>query len=162
MSEYVVIYEQAEDGGWGAYIPDLPGVVALGATRAEVGERIKEALDAYSEDLRDRGVLPHSSSRRGHNRRVDSLSRLVEPPSSRPRHRYASRKSSTSIADVTPSIELSRCRGTVGEGCCLAVATNRTRGQQRFRKWLYAGRSMQQSGQSANREVPGLRLLWSF
>ena len=55
MSEYVVIYEQAEDGGWGAYIPDLPGVVALGATRAEVGERIKEALAAYAEDLRDRG-----------------------------------------------------------------------------------------------------------
>lgn len=25
MSEYVVIYEQADDGGWGAYIPDLPG-----------------------------------------------------------------------------------------------------------------------------------------
>jgi hypothetical protein len=35
MSEYVVIYEQAEDGGWGAYIPDLPGVVALGSTRPE-------------------------------------------------------------------------------------------------------------------------------
>jgi len=30
-------------------------VVALGATRAEVGERIREALAAYSEDLRDRG-----------------------------------------------------------------------------------------------------------
>jgi hypothetical protein len=30
MSEYVVIYEQADDGGWGAYIPDLPGVVAVG------------------------------------------------------------------------------------------------------------------------------------
>ena len=55
MSEYVVIYEQAEDGGWGAYIPDLPGGVALGATRAEVGERIKEALAAHAEDLRDRG-----------------------------------------------------------------------------------------------------------
>ncbi len=55
MNEYVVIYEQAEDGGWGAYIPDLPGVVALGTTRAEVGERIKEALAAYSEDLADRG-----------------------------------------------------------------------------------------------------------
>jgi predicted RNase H-like HicB family nuclease len=30
-------------------------VVALGATRAEVGERIKEALAAYSDDLRGRG-----------------------------------------------------------------------------------------------------------
>jgi len=60
MSEYVVIYEQADDGGWGAYIPDLPGVVALGSTRAEVAERIQEALSAYAEDLYQRGVpLPN-------------------------------------------------------------------------------------------------------
>jgi predicted RNase H-like HicB family nuclease len=59
MSQYVVIYEQAEDGGWGAYIPDLPGVVALGTTRTEVAERIQEALTAYADDLRERGrVLP--------------------------------------------------------------------------------------------------------
>jgi predicted RNase H-like HicB family nuclease len=44
MSEYVVIYEEAEDGGWGAYVPDLPGVVALGSTRAEVAQRIQEAV----------------------------------------------------------------------------------------------------------------------
>jgi predicted RNase H-like HicB family nuclease len=55
MSDYVVIYEQAEDGGWGAYLPDLPGVVALGTTRAEVTERIREALTTYAEDLRQRG-----------------------------------------------------------------------------------------------------------
>jgi predicted RNase H-like HicB family nuclease len=55
MSDYVVIYEQAEDGAWGAYLPDLPGVVALGATRTEVGERITEALAAYAADLRARG-----------------------------------------------------------------------------------------------------------
>jgi predicted RNase H-like HicB family nuclease len=54
VSEYVVIYEQANDGAWGAYIPDLPGVVALGATREEVSERIHEALGAYAEDLRER------------------------------------------------------------------------------------------------------------
>ncbi len=52
MSEYVVIFEQAEDGGWGAYLPDLPGVVALGATRDEVAERIQEALEAYAEEMR--------------------------------------------------------------------------------------------------------------
>ena len=59
MSEYVVIYEQAEDGGWGAYLPDLPGVVALGASREQVAARIQEALTAYAEDLQERGeVLP--------------------------------------------------------------------------------------------------------
>ena len=55
MSEYVVIYEQDPDGGWGAYIPDLPGVVALGTTREEASERIREALSAYADDLRERG-----------------------------------------------------------------------------------------------------------
>jgi predicted RNase H-like HicB family nuclease len=55
MSEYVVIYEQDPDGGWGAYLPDLPGVVALGESREEVAERISEALIAYAEDVRERG-----------------------------------------------------------------------------------------------------------
>jgi predicted RNase H-like HicB family nuclease len=55
MSEYIVIYEQADDGGWGAYLPDLPGVVAIGVSRAEVAGRIQEALTAYAEDLHDRG-----------------------------------------------------------------------------------------------------------
>lgn len=55
MNDYVVIYEESKDGGWGAYLPDLPGVVALGSTRAEVAQRIREALAAYAEDLRLRG-----------------------------------------------------------------------------------------------------------
>jgi predicted RNase H-like HicB family nuclease len=55
----VVIYEQADDGGWGAYLPDLPGVVALGASQSEVGDRIQMAVAAYVEDLRERGdTLP--------------------------------------------------------------------------------------------------------
>jgi predicted RNase H-like HicB family nuclease len=55
MSEYIVIYEQGDDGGWGAYLPDLPGVVAIGVSRAEVAGRIQEALTAYAEDLHERG-----------------------------------------------------------------------------------------------------------
>jgi predicted RNase H-like HicB family nuclease len=65
MSECMVIYEQAEDGGWGAYIPDLPGVVALGASQAEVATRIQEALSAYADDLRVRGgslPVPHHAA----------------------------------------------------------------------------------------------------
>ncbi len=50
MSEYVVVFERAEDGGWGAYLPGLPGVVALGATREEVSDRIREAVDAYARE----------------------------------------------------------------------------------------------------------------
>ena len=65
MNEYVVIYEQAADGGWGAYLPDLPGVVALGTTREEATERIQEALAAYAEDLQQRGrslPVPHHAT----------------------------------------------------------------------------------------------------
>jgi predicted RNase H-like HicB family nuclease len=51
MSEYVVVFERADDGGWGAYLPDLPGVVALGTTRDEVSDRIREAVNAYSEEM---------------------------------------------------------------------------------------------------------------
>jgi predicted RNase H-like HicB family nuclease len=65
MSDYVVIYEQADDGGWGAYLPDLPGVVAIGSSRAEVTERIQEALSAYADDLQQRGgslPAPHHAA----------------------------------------------------------------------------------------------------
>jgi predicted RNase H-like HicB family nuclease len=60
VREYVVIYEQADDGAWGAYLPDLPGVVALGATREEVEARIREAVGIYADEMRELGrPLPH-------------------------------------------------------------------------------------------------------
>ena len=52
MSEYVVIFERADDGGW---VPDLPGVVALGQTRDEVAAGIQQALDAYADEMRSLG-----------------------------------------------------------------------------------------------------------
>ena len=51
---YSVVYEQG-DTSWGAYVPDLPGCVAVGATRAEVETRILEAIGAYLNDLRESG-----------------------------------------------------------------------------------------------------------
>jgi len=60
-----VARQLAEDGAWGAYLPDLPGVVALGATRPEVEERTEEALAAYADDLRGRGgslPAPHHAA----------------------------------------------------------------------------------------------------
>jgi predicted RNase H-like HicB family nuclease len=57
LNEYVVIYEQADDGGWGAYIPDVPGVVAVGGTRDELSAGIKEGLEAL-EALQERGLTP--------------------------------------------------------------------------------------------------------
>lgn len=56
MPDYAVIHEQAEDGAWGAYLPDLPGVVALGNSRDEVADGIREAVTAFRDDLHERGL----------------------------------------------------------------------------------------------------------
>lgn len=55
MTDYLVVYEQAEDGGWGAHSPDVDGVFALGTTRDEVEARMAEALAAHIDCLRERG-----------------------------------------------------------------------------------------------------------
>ena len=67
MKEYLVIYEQAEDGGWGAHSPDVDGVFALGNTREEAERRMAEALAAHFEHLRGEGrpvPEPHTESGR--------------------------------------------------------------------------------------------------
>jgi predicted RNase H-like HicB family nuclease len=53
MSDYVVIYEQDADGGWGAYLPDVPGVVGLGSSREEAEASIRTALAAFVESSRE-------------------------------------------------------------------------------------------------------------
>ena len=58
MTEYLVIYERGDDGGWGAHSPDIEGVFALGSSRLETEERMKEALHAHLALLRDHGEPP--------------------------------------------------------------------------------------------------------
>lgn len=55
MKEYLVIYERADDGGWGAHSPDVEGVFAVGLTRDEVEQRMREALAAHVGFLQDEG-----------------------------------------------------------------------------------------------------------
>jgi predicted RNase H-like HicB family nuclease len=52
--KYAVVYEQAPHN-WAAYVPDLPGCVATGRTRADVQRRIREAIGLHLEALRGRG-----------------------------------------------------------------------------------------------------------
>lgn len=67
MNKYLVIYEQGEDGAWGAYSPDLEGVFALGRTRDEVESRMQEAVEAWIELLNEDGKpLPKSSHEAGY------------------------------------------------------------------------------------------------
>ncbi|EKR62782.1 hypothetical protein LEP1GSC036_2249 [Leptospira weilii str. 2006001853] len=41
--------------GYGAYVPDLPGCVAVGETEAEVTRLIKEAIEFHLEGMRKDG-----------------------------------------------------------------------------------------------------------
>ena len=67
MKEYLVIYEQDDDGGWGAYSPDVDGVIALGKSRGEVEERMAEAMAAHLQYLREQGKpLPEPHTDAGH------------------------------------------------------------------------------------------------
>jgi len=54
--EYLVIFEQANDGGWGAYAPDLPGLGVVGETREEVDQLIREGLAIHIAGLREDGL----------------------------------------------------------------------------------------------------------
>ncbi len=54
MSEYAVIYEQGPTS-WGAWVPDLPGCVAVANSRGEVEGLIAEAIVLYVESLREHG-----------------------------------------------------------------------------------------------------------
>lgn len=56
MKKYLVIFEQGEDGTWGAYSPDIGGVIASADTREETERLMREALPAHIEALREAGI----------------------------------------------------------------------------------------------------------
>ena len=51
---YMVVIEKGETS-WGAYVPDLPGCVAVGETEQEVKHLIQEAIEFHLEDLTQSG-----------------------------------------------------------------------------------------------------------
>jgi predicted RNase H-like HicB family nuclease len=51
--DYEVIIE--EGASFGAYVPDLPGCVAVGESRDEAMELIREAIEMHIESLRENG-----------------------------------------------------------------------------------------------------------
>ncbi len=55
LMTYVVIYEKGPTS-WGAYVPDLPGVITVGTSREEVEERIREAIEFHLHGLREEGL----------------------------------------------------------------------------------------------------------
>ena len=59
---YGVVIEKA-NGNYSAYVPDLPGCVATGATREEVQKQLREAIRFHIDGLREDGqTVPQPTS----------------------------------------------------------------------------------------------------
>jgi predicted RNase H-like HicB family nuclease len=59
---YLVVVEEGPNS-FGAYVPDLPGCVAVGETRQEVLAQIQEAIEFHLEGLKEEGQsIPRPSS----------------------------------------------------------------------------------------------------
>ena len=62
--QYLVVIEQGASS-FGAYVPDLPGCVAVGENRTEVTRLIHEAIQFHLEGIKEDGLPipePHSYS----------------------------------------------------------------------------------------------------
>ncbi len=54
---YAVIIEKSQTG-YGAYVPDLPGCIAVGETLSETEKLIRESVEIHLDGLREDGVSP--------------------------------------------------------------------------------------------------------
>ena len=60
--KYAVVIEQA-DSNYSAYVPDLPGCVAAGATVKETEDEIREAIEFHIQGMKEDGLpVPSPSS----------------------------------------------------------------------------------------------------
>lgn len=60
---YAIVIEKAENN-YSAYVPDLPGCVATGATVEEAESQIREAIEFHLVGLREDGSpIPEPASR---------------------------------------------------------------------------------------------------
>ncbi len=59
---YAIVIEQAE-GNFSAYVPDLPGCVATGATVPEIEQEMREAIRFHIDGLKAEGLpVPRPTS----------------------------------------------------------------------------------------------------
>ena len=60
---YAIVIEKAENN-YSAYVPDLPGCAATGASVEEAEAQIREAIEFHLDGLREDGIpIPLPSSR---------------------------------------------------------------------------------------------------
>lgn len=59
---YAIVIEKAE-GNYSAYVPDLPGCIATGATVEQAEKSIREAIEFHLDGMREDGMpIPPPSS----------------------------------------------------------------------------------------------------
>jgi predicted RNase H-like HicB family nuclease len=62
MRDYAIVIGKTETG-WSAYVPDLPGLIAAGATLEETEQLMKEALEMHlGSMLEDGDPIPAPST----------------------------------------------------------------------------------------------------
>lgn len=62
MKRYAIVVEKAQSN-YAAYVPDLPGCIATGATVDETERRLQEAIELHVRGLHEDGLaVPEPSS----------------------------------------------------------------------------------------------------
>ncbi len=62
MRKYLVVYEKTKTG-YSAYVPDLPGVIATGKSKAVVEKNIFDAIQFHLEGLKEERLsIPKSNA----------------------------------------------------------------------------------------------------
>jgi predicted RNase H-like HicB family nuclease len=62
VNKYIVIYERSKNG-YGAYVPDLPGLGVVGNTLDDTKKLIREGIEAHIQVMREHGeVVPEPTS----------------------------------------------------------------------------------------------------
>ena len=56
MAKYTAIFQQAADGTWSGYVPDLPAILAMGDTLVLATKDMRSVIDVWMEDMKKVGL----------------------------------------------------------------------------------------------------------
>ena len=82
MMRYMVVVERGATS-WGAHVPDLPGCVAVGETRVEVLQLIREAIEFHIAGLKQDGLPVPGQAPRVRSSRWGPPNFSMQPPALR-------------------------------------------------------------------------------
>jgi predicted RNase H-like HicB family nuclease len=59
IKEYIVVFQEENEGGYSVWVPDLPGCASQGETLEEALNNIKEAIELYLEETHNDNTSDH-------------------------------------------------------------------------------------------------------